>query len=346
MLVNQTSRIGEVHLVDHLLDLGVNIQKIFAPEHGFRGEADRGASIKDGKDERTGLPIISLYGSKKKPTPADLAGLDWGGIRHTGCRRPLLHLHQQHALHDGGPARKNDLGFLVLDRPNPNGHYVDGPVLDLEYRSFVGMHPVPVVHGMTVGEYAQMIRGEGWLADELRGELKVIPCLNYTHQYPYSLPVKPSPNLPNDRSIYLYPSLCFFEGTPISVGRGTNNQFQVVGHPDLTIGDYYFTPVSMPGATRPVLEGKRCRGFDLTYLTEEDLFAEGKLQLSYLLEVYQHFPRKEAFFLKNGFFDKLAGGSELRQQIEENWGEEEIRASWQEGLKEFRLVRERYLLYP
>ncbi len=345
LLVNQTSQIGNRHLVDVLLEKGVRITQIFAPEHGFRGEADRGASVKDGKDTKTGLPITSLYGRKKKASPEDLAGIDvvLFDIQDVGVRF-YTYIGSMHYMMEA--CAENEVDFMVLDRPNPNGHYVDGNILDMEYRSFVGMHPVPIVHGMTVGEYARMLNGEGWLANGVKCPLRVIDCEHYSRQEPYTLPIKPSPNLPNNRSIYLYPSLCFFEGTPLSVGRGTEQQFQVLGHPDLTIGDYYFTPVSMAGASRPVLEGQRSRGFDLTYLEEYDLWEEGKIQLSYLIEAYAHFPNRASFFNKNGFFDTLAGGTELRQQLKAGWSEEEIRESWREGLEQFKTMRKRYLQYP
>ncbi len=345
LLVNQTSRVGEQHLVDVLLEKGVRIERIFAPEHGFRGQADRGASVVDGKAARTGLPIISLYGKKKKPSPADLAGIDvvLFDIQDVGVRF-YTYIGSMHYLMEG--CAENEVDLIVLDRPNPNGHYVDGNILDLAHRSFVGMHPVPIVHGMTVGEYARMINGEGWLAGGRRCQLLVIDCENYRRSQAYRLPVKPSPNLPNNRSIYLYPSLCLFEGTPFSVGRGTDQQFQIVGHPELEIGDYYFSPVSRPGATRPVLVGQRWRGFDLTYLSENDLWEEGRIQLIYLTEAYGHFPDRARFFNDNGFFDTLAGGPELRQQLEAGWSEAEIRASWREGLEAFKVLRKPYLVYP
>lgn len=344
LLVNQTSMIGTTHLVDRLLSEGIEVVKIFAPEHGFRGDADAGEQVKDGRDTRTGLPVVSLYGSKKKPDATDLAGIDWVvfDIQDVGARF-YTYISSMHYVMEA--CAENGLGFMVLDRPNPNGHYVDGPVLDLQFRSFVGMHQVPVVHGMTVGEYAQMINGEGWLKNGQRVELRVIPCLNYDHNQTYLLPVKPSPNLPNMRSIYLYPSLCFFEGTAVSVGRGTATQFQVLGHPDLTVGDYYFTPTPMPGAKYPKLLGKKCRGFDLTYLSEGDLKEVGQLEIQYLLDIYHHFPEKRAFFLKNKFIDKLAGSTQLREQIIAGMSAEEIRESWQYDLNEFKLMRKKYLLY-
>ena len=345
LLVNQTSLVGQEHLADFLIANGVQVKKIFAPEHGFRGEADDGQELQDGRDVRTGLPVISIYGNKKKPSPADLADVDVVvfDIQDVGARFYTFISTMHYAME---ACAENSKGFIVLDRPNPNGHYVDGPVLDLQYQSFVGMHPVPVVHGMTVGEYARMINGEGWLAGGRRCDLEVIKVLNYTHQTPYYLPVRPSPNLPNMRSVYLYPSLCFFEGAVVSVGRGTDTQFQVIGHPDLQIGDYYFTPKPMPGASNPPLDGKRCRGYDLTYLAPEDIVAEGQLNLEYLLDFYHAYPQRDQFFLKNGYFDKLAGGTALRQQIQSGFNASETRASWQEGLNNFKMIRAKYLLYP
>mgnify|MGYP001795610819 CR=1 FL=1 len=242
-------------------------------------------------------------------------------------------------------AAKYDKQVLVLDRPNPNGHYVDGPIREPEFKSFIGMHPVPVVHGMTVGEYAQMINGEGWLDGGREARLTVIPCSNYTHDMPYELPIRPSPNLPNARSIYLYPSLCFFEGTVFSVGRGTNTQFQIYGHPDFTQGDHYFTPRPGPGAKYPKLEGRPSRGIDFTGTEAAKIRSEARLNLSHLLHAYHNYPDQDEFFLRNNFFDKLAGTSQLRTQVVADWDEAQIRASWQEGLEAFLSVRDKYLLY-
>ncbi len=343
LLVNQTSRIGNTHLADSLLTLGIQIERIFAPEHGFRGTADAGQHIRDGKDLRTGLPIISLYGKHKKPTPEDLEGLDWlvFDIQDVGARFYTYISSMDYVME---ACAENGVAFMVLDRPNPNGHFVDGPVLQPEFRSFVGMHPVPVVHGMTVGEFAWMINGERWLADDQRVELTVIPCQHYTHETPYSLPVKPSPNLPNDRSIQLYPSLCFFEGTVASIGRGTDKQFQIIGHPDYPDKTYSFTPESMPGATRPKLMGTPCYGVDLSQTTNSN--APSVLQLDWLLQFYQQLDKGDAFFSRPEFFDKLAGTDQLRKQIVGNKSLDDIRASWQNDLHIFRKVRKNYLLYP
>ena len=344
LLVNQTSMVGNTHLVDTLLSLGVKVAKIFAPEHGFRGSADAGEKVRDGKDLETGLPIISLYGSSRKPAAADLEGIDVVvfDVQDVGARF-YTYISSMHYVMEA--CAEQDVFFVVLDRPNPNGHYVDGPILQKGYESFVGMHPVPIVHGMTVGEYAKMIYGEGWLAGGVKGEMEVIPCSGYTHNTSYELPVAPSPNLPNMRAIYLYPSICFFEGTVASEGRGTPHQFQVYGHPDYPEGDYTFTPVPMPGARYPKLEGKLCHGYSLVGREPDSIRAEARVNLSYLIEFYRNFPDKDNFFLKNLFFDKLAGGAQLRQQIIAGKTEEEIRESWKEGLDAFRKVRRKYLLY-
>lgn len=344
LVVNQTSMVRTIHLVDTLVRSGVNIQAVFAPEHGFRGDADAGEKIANGRDPKTGIPIISLYGKHKEPSAEDLANIDIlvFDIQDVGARF-YTYISTLHYVMQA--AAKHGKLVIVLDRPNPNGHYVDGPVLDPDYQSFVGMHPVPVVHGMTVGEYALMINGEGWLDNDLEADLIVIRCANYTHNTPYNLPIPPSPNLPNMRSIYLYPSLCFFEGTVFSVGRGTNTQFQVYGHPDYEGSQYSFRPHAGPGAKYPKLEHQDCRGVSLLHLSPETIRAESRLNLSHLLNAYQRYPDKRNFFLPNHFVDKLAGGNVLREQITAGWTEEQIRASWQEKLHAFKLKRAAYLLY-
>lgn len=345
LVVNQTSMLGQQHIVDFLnANDKINVSYIFAPEHGFRGTADAGESVKDGVDTQTGVPVISLYGKKKAPTAQELSQIDVliFDIQDVGVRF-YTYISTLHYVMKA--AAENNVKLIVLDRPNPNGHYVDGPVLDPAYQSFVGMHPVPVVHGMTVGEYAQMINGQGWLGNGLHTDLTVVPCLNYKHTDTYVLPIKPSPNLPNERSIYLYPSLCFFEGTVFSVGRGTNTQFQIYGHPDYTIDDHSFTPKSMAGAKYPKHENKVCKGRSLTSLAAATIKAEKRINLSYLITAYTHFEDKQAFFLKNKFIDKLAGTNQLRLQIQQGLSEEAIRASWQADLKDYDAMRQRYLMY-
>lgn len=345
VIVNHTSLVGDRHLVDILLENGINIRSIFAPEHGFRGTADAGQHLEDGKDPETGLPVVSLYGKNRKPQQSQLEGLDWMifDIQDVGARFYTYISTMHHAM---DVCAEMGIQFMVLDRPNPNGHYVDGPVLDPDFASFVGLDPIPVVHGLTVGEYAKMVNGEGWLTEGRSCKLTVIPCRNYTHDTVYELPVSPSPNLPNMRSIYLYPSICFFEGTVASEGRGTDKQFQVYGHPDYpeTTAEFTFTPTPGPGASDPKLNGRECHGYDLTGRDPAEIRDEGRLNLSYLLEFYRNFPDKENFFKK--YFDTLAGGTGLREQIIAGKSEAEIRAAWSEGLKAYGTVREKYLLYP
>lgn len=345
LVVNQTSMIGNKHLVDSLIELKIDIKLIFAPEHGFRGEADAGEKIKDGIDIKTGLPVVSLYGKKKKPTIEDLEEVEVVvfDIQDVGARF-YTYISSLHYVMEA--CAENNIKLIVLDRPNPNAHYVDGPILEKEYTSFVGMHPVPVVYGMTIGEYAQMINGEGWLSGNVKTDLNVIQNRNYTHETFYDLPIKPSPNLPNIKSILLYPSLCFFEGTNVSVGRGTNSQFQVFGHPDFKGGSYSFTPVSMSGAKYPKHENIKCSGIDLQKHTTGSLIDSKKIDLSYLLDAYENLSAQNLdFFLDNNFFEKLAGTANLRSQIIAGKTEEEIRESWREGIMEFMQVRDKYLLY-
>ncbi|MDX5422554.1 MAG: DUF1343 domain-containing protein [Hymenobacteraceae bacterium] len=338
LVVNQTSVVGQTHLVDTLLSRGVTINTIFAPEHGFRGEADAGAHIKDAKDSKTGLPIISLYGKNKKPLPEQIKNLDvlLFDIQDVGTRF-YTYISTMHYVMEA--AAENGKEVLVLDRPNPNGHYVDGPVLEMDQQSFVGMHPIPIVHGLTVGELAKMINGEKWLEGQRQANLTVIPMANYDHDMPYDLPVKPSPNLPNAQAIALYPSICFFEGTDVSVGRGTPTPFQVIGSPYYQKKDFSFTPVSTPGATNPPHKDVKCYGKDLTKVEVAD-----KVDLAYLLDMYQHSSNKDKFF--NNFFEKLAGTTKLRQQVIAGKTEAEIRASWEPALSNYKTLRKKYLLYP
>jgi len=326
------------HLVDTLISRGVNVKKVFAPEHGFRGTADAGASIKDGVDKKTGIPIISLYGANKKPTPEQLEGLDFVffDIQDVGARF-YTYISTLHYVMEA--CSRADLMVVVLDRPNPNGGIVDGPVLNMEYSSFVGMHPIPVLHGMTVGEYAQMINGQRWLAYNLKCPLAVLPNKDYKREMPYSLPIKPSPNLPNDKSINLYASLCFFEGTDISIGRGTEMQFQIYGAPQLKANTgFTFTPRPNEGATSPPHNGTLCYGADLR--NHKNLTT---LDLSFLIDTYNKTANKKAFF--NSFFTKLAGSKKLQQQIEEGLTAAQIRATWTQDLETFKTMRAPYLIY-
>ncbi|MBX2846379.1 MAG: DUF1343 domain-containing protein [Saprospiraceae bacterium] len=343
LVVNQTSMVGDVHLVDLLLKNAISVEKVFAPEHGFRGTADAGEKVNDGIDVQTGLPIISLYGKNKKPYPEQLTDIDVliFDIQDVGARF-YTYISTMHYVMEA--AAEHGKQVIILDRPNPNGHYVDGPVLQPAFKSFVGMHEVPVVHAMTIGEYAQMINGEGWLAKGIQCDLTVIPMEGYTHSTKYELPVKPSPNLPNATSIALYPSLCFFEGTTLSVGRGTNKQFQIVGHPKLRVSGYMFTPQPMPGAKYPKLEGQLCKGWDLSGISPEE---NDQLDLSYLIHAFKDLTEQDSeFFLKNNFFDKLAGSDQLRLQILEGIDIESIRQSWQSDIEQFQSIRSKYLIYP
>ena len=340
VVANQTSLIGETHLVDSLVSLGVDVKRIFTPEHGFRGAADAGAKVTDGKDERTGIEIASLYGKTKKPTPEMLRGIDLMlfdlqdvGVRFYTYISTLTYVMEACA--------ENHIPVVVLDRPNPNGFYIDGPVLKAENKSFVGMHPVPVVYGMTIGEYGTMVNGEGWLKDGVRCDLTVIPVPGYDRDAIYELPVKPSPNLPNWEAVYLYPTLCFFEGTIVSVGRGTDTPFQVYGHPDMR-GSFTFTPQSAPGASKPLLEGQRCRGENLTDFAHGYLTNENQLHLEWIIDAYQQLKDKGFF---NNYFSKLSGDTQFQQSIENGKSAEELRASWVSDLDTFKAIRNKYLIY-
>ncbi len=342
---NQTSMIGDIHLLDYLIKNGVDIKRImnvYVPEHGFRGTASDGEFIENGRDAKTGVPIISLYGNHKKPAADDLKDVDavLFDIQEVGARF-YTYISTLHYIMEA--CAENKVKCIILDRPNPNGFYVDGNILDTAFSSFVGMHPVPVVHGMTVGEYGMMINGEGWLAGGIKCDLTVIKCLNYDHSVLYELPVRPSPNLPNQTSVCLYPSLCFFEGTNISVGRGTSFPFQVYGSPLLPDKGFSFTPESVPGAVNPPLLGIKCYGKDLRNAIKEKLVPYPALNLTWLIDAYNDYPQKDRFF--TSYFDVLAGGPTLREQIQKGMSSDEIRATWQPGLKRFSRVREKYLLY-
>ena len=324
------------HLVDSLLMLGIEVKKVFAPEHGFRGKADAGEVVKDGFDTKTGLQIISLYGKNKKPSATQLKGIDIVvfDIQDVGARF-YTYISSLHYVMEA--CAEASIQVIILDRPNPNGHYTDGPVLEAKHTSFVGMHKVPVVYGMTIGEYGKMINGEKWLKNGIQCDLKVIPLKNYNHQTKYSLPIKPSPNLPNDKSINLYPSLCFFEGTNVSAGRGTEMQFQVYGSPYITKSSFTFTPQANEGSKYPKYKNQLCFGEDLRIAKNLN-----KLDLSYLLKAYQQNTSKKFF---NTFFTKLAGTERLQEQIEQGLSEKEIRKTWVQDLISFKKIRKKYLIY-
>lgn len=343
VVTNQTGMIGQTHLVDSLLAIGMNVVKVFAPEHGFRGEADAGEHVADERDSRTGLPVISLYGANKKPKPAQLADVDVlvFDIQDVGVRF-FTYISTLHYVMEAVAEQHKQL--IVLDRPNPNGFYVDGPVLDTAFASFVGMDPVPLVHGMTIGEYARMINGEGWLKGGVKCELTVIPCLGYGHASYYELPVKPSPNLPNMAAVFLYPALGLFEGTAVSVGRGTDLPFQCIGYPGCKLGTYSFMPHTMPGAKNPPYNDKACTGMDLSSFGEFYSRLAPRLNLEWLIGMYKASTDKAHFF--NSFFDTLAGGTKLRKAIIAGKSEDEIRKTWQSGLEKFEAMRKPYLLYP
>lgn len=328
------------HLVDSLIKRDVSVIKVFAPEHGYRGRADAGEYVKGGIDLKTGLPIVSLYGENRKPDPKVLEDLDVVvfDIQDVGTRFYTF-VSTLHYMMEGCAAL--DIPLIVLDRPNPNGHYVDGPVLDLNYKSFVGMHAVPITHGMTLGEFAKMINGEHWLEDDLNCDLTVIPVANYNREDVYILPIPPSPNLPNQKAINLYPSLCLFEGTHVSVGRGTENQFQIFGSPFLGDENYSFQFIPKPnfGAKNPKHKAKICYGKDL-----KNVDFLNDINLNWLIEAYENTTDKSSFF--NSFFTKLAGQTTLQQQIEKGWSALEIKRSWENDLEQFKALRSNYLLYP
>jgi uncharacterized protein YbbC (DUF1343 family) len=346
MVVNPTSVIGKnrVSSIDSLLKLGVHITKIFGPEHGFRGNASNGARVDDSVDPKTGIPAISLYGKHYKPTPSDLQGIDLMifDIQDVGTRF-YTYLSTLHYVMEA--CAENHVELMILDRPNPNGFYVDGPVLDTAYRSFVGLDLLPIVHGLTIAEYAQMINGEGWLKNHVQCKLKIIKMGNYIHSLPYDPPINPSPNLNTYQSILLYPSLCLFEGTSISMGRGTMFPFQILGHPALKGKfSFSFTPVSIPGMSEdPPLKGQVCYGIDLRNYSPDSVRVNKKIDILWLIKLYNVFPDKEHFF--NAYFTKLAGTDQLRKQIEAGKSEKEIRESWEPALSKYKLMRKKYLLY-
>lgn len=338
---NQTSIMPQSdnkHVVDFLLEKGIQVKKVFVPEHGFRGTADAGEKVDNSVDQKTGLPIVSLYGNNKKPTAAQIADLDVVifDLQDVGTRF-FTYISTMHYVMEA--CAEQGKKVIVFDRPNPNGGYIDGPMLKPGFESFVGMHNIPIVHGLTVGELAQMINGEKWLKGGVTVDLEVIPAANWTHQMAYSLPVKPSPNLPTDLAIKLYPSTCLFEGTVVSLGRGTFFPFQVYGYPDPKFGDFQFTPVSIDGMSKtPPLQDKLCYGVDLRGEAMDHHFT-----LKYLLDAFGKSGMKEKFF--NNYFNTLVGTDELKKQILAGKSEAEIRASWQKGLDEYKVTREKYLIY-
>ncbi|RZJ69933.1 DUF1343 domain-containing protein [Flavobacterium sp.] len=327
-----------MHVVDYLkLKAKFDLQKIYAPEHGFRGETPDGEDIVDGKDRKTGIPILSIYGNNKKPSPEQLAGIEvmLFDLQDVGTRF-YTYISTLHYVMEA--CAENKIPLIILDRPNPNSYKIDGPTLDPAHKSFVGMHPIPVLHGMTIGEYALMINGQKWLKDSIQCDVKIVPCENYRRGMPYHLPVKPSPNLPNDQAINLYPSLCFFEGTNVSIGRGTDKQFQIYGSPFLPTYHFEFTPRPNEGSKTPPLNGKVCCGEDLTKEPRLD-----HIELKWLINAYKNFEDKSKFFIP--YFTNLAGSKVLQQQIESGMTEDEIRATWQPGIQAFEKIRKLYEIY-
>lgn len=343
VIANATSMIGDMHLVDALLEKDMDVVKVFAPEHGFRGDKDAGEKIDDEIDTRTGLPIISLYGAHKKPSVKTMQDIDVlvFDIQDVGVRF-YTYLSTLHYVMEA--CAENSVPLILLDRPNPNGFYIDGPVLKPEFSSFIGLHPVPLVYGMTIGEYGRMINGENWLKGGVKCDLTVIKIAGYTHDTLYELPIKPSPNLPNMNSIYLYPSLALFEGTLVSVGRGTDFPFQALGHPDYIKGGFQFTPLPNAGAQYPKLNGRLCKGYDLR-ASAANPSPPARVSLDWLIDFYAVLPNQGNFFLENNFFNKLAGNDVLMRQIKEGKTQDGIRESWQDDLKTFKQIRQNYLLY-
>lgn len=338
LVVNHTSLVGQTHITDTLVSSGINIRKVFAPEHGFRGAAADGEKINDGVDPKTGLPIVSLYGSNRKPTPEQLSDVDVVifDIQDVGTRF-YTYISTMHYVMEA--CAEQGKKMIILDRPNPNGGYVDGPVRVPELKTFVGMHPIPIVHGLTVGELSGMINGEGWLEKGIKCDVEIVGLKNWKHDDFYSLPVKPSPNLPNDQAVKLYPSLCLFEGTVVSVGRGTETPFLIIGNPEFKDMPFTFTPRPIPGASNdPPQNGKVCYGLDL-----RNVEVQPRINLKYLLDFYNKYPEKEKFFI--GSFDRLAGTPELKEQIRKGFTEDQIRDTWQEGLESYTRLRAEYLLY-
>ncbi|MEJ7767648.1 MAG: DUF1343 domain-containing protein [Chitinophagaceae bacterium] len=352
VLGNQTSIIGRSHLVDSLLTLGVKIVKAFGPEHGFRGNASNGASVQDEVDSTTGIPIISLYGAKQKPSKEDMSSIDLMiyDIQDVGCRF-YTNINMLATVMEA--CAENGKELLIFDRPNPNGYFVDGPILDMKLKSGIGKFPIPITHGMTIGEFAQMLNGEGWLANKIKCKIRIIPVSGYRHDMPYVLPVKPSPNLNTQQSVMLYPSLCLFEGTVISQGRGTYFPFAVLGNPLLKNNyKFTFTPKGIPGMSEtPLHMNEACYGLDLQNYDERKLRSSGKINLQWMMELYKAYPQKEKFFdfsqsKQMGNIDKLAGTTSFKEQIRSGMSENDIRKSWEPGLAQYKNMRKKYLLYP
>ena len=339
---NHTGMIGAKHLLDVLIEKGVNVVAIFSPEHGFRGKADAGEKVSSSVDAKSGVPILSLYdGKDQRPSETSMRKFDvlLVDIQDVGLRFYTYYITMCRLM---DACAQYNRKVVVLDRPNPNGHYVDGPILDMKYKSGVGALPIPIVHGMTLGELALMVNGERWLPASRVADLTVIPCKNYTHQTMYELPIPPSPNLPNMKSIYLYPSTCFFEATPVSLGRGTDKPFQVYGHPNMTGYSYSFTPRSLPGAKNPPQLNKLCHGVDLSSMSNEEIWQRG-VDLTYIIDAYRNLNMDDHFF--RPFFELLVGTDYVRKMIEQGCSAEEIKACWQEDVKRFKQQRKPYLLY-
>lgn len=342
LFTNHTGMVGDKHLLDLLVENRFNVTAIFSPEHGFRGNADAGEHVSGSVDRKTGVPILSLYDGKPgKPSEASMRKFDLlvVDIQDVGLRFYTYYASMCRLM---DACAEHHLPMLILDRPNPNGHYVDGPILDMKYKSSVGWLPIPVVHGMTLGELARMVNGERWLPQGRTCDVTIIPCLNYTHRSFYRLPIPPSPNLPDMKSVYLYPSTCYFEATPVSLGRGTDRPFQVYGHPDMKGCSYSFTPRSRPGAKNPPQQNKLCHGVDLGHLSEEEIRERG-IDLSYLIDAYRNLNMGDRFF--RPFFERLIGRDYVRRMIEEGKSADEIKACWKEDVERFKVQRRQYLIY-
>ncbi|MFN7823489.1 MAG: exo-beta-N-acetylmuramidase NamZ domain-containing protein [Bacteroidota bacterium] len=352
MMANQTTVVGNVHLVDTLRKRGINIVKVFGPEHGFRGNASAGAKVADEVDAATGIPLISLYGGKSKPSKEDLADVDVliYDLQDVGCRF-YTNINALAKMMEACADNKKEL--LILDRPNPNGYFIDGPILDMKFKSGIGQFPIPITHGLTIGEFATMLNGEGWLANGVVCPFKLVPVANYRHSMPYTLPVRPSPNLNTQQSIILYPSLCLFEGTIISQGRGTYFPFTILGSPKLE-GKYTFsfTPTGIKGmAETPLHMNQTCYGLDLRTIDQKEIMQARKINLQWMMELYRAYPEPEKFFdykqsNQMGNIDKLAGVAEFKEQIKQGISEDSIRRTWEPGLQAYRAKRAKYLIYP